>query len=249
VTVKDSLGNSLFSDDFSDANKTTSTWRIRMPGNLSLEDLASPWTAANGVYSYYSSTNQYEGVQTSYIGNSTWNDYKIEANTSYVSGAYGPHIVTRLNETSGERYAFGVYPNEDAEGPNKAKLLKFDGWNQRATTLAEVQVPTDSQWHTLIMDMNGPNIKCYYDGAVVINVNDSSYSTGLAGLETTVTISLPWRHPPSPPALVYIYSVTSDVFHPYSGFLYAGAAIAVAGICVTAAGLWSGRRKTRRLRK
>ena len=249
VNVTDSLGNRLFADDFSDANKTTSTWRLRMPVNSSLEDLASPWTVADGIYSYYSSTNQYEGVQTSYVGNSTWSDYKIETNTSYIGGAYGPHIVARLNETSGERYAFGVYPNGDIEGPNKAKLLKFDGWNRRPTTLAEAQVLTDTQWHTLSMDLTGPSIRCYYDGALVVNVNDSSISSGLAGLETTVMISRPWRHLPSPPADVIVYSVSSDVSHPYSGLLYAGASIAVTGTCVTAAGLWIGRKKTRRLRK
>lgn len=244
-TVKDPLGKPLFADDFGDATKTTSTWRIRTPNS----NLTSPWTAANGIYSYYSSTSDYEGVQTSYVGNSTWNDYTIEANASYVGGAYGPHVIARLNETSGERYAFGVYPNKDAEGPNKVRLLKFKGWNRNPTILAEAQVTTDNKWHILSVDLNGPNIRCYYDGLMVINVSDSSYSSGLAGLETTVRFSLPWNHPPSPPPMIRIYSITSEVFHPYSGFLYAGPAIAIAGTAVTITGFWSGRSKAQRLRR
>jgi hypothetical protein len=244
--VKDSLGKSLFADYFSDADETNSTWRIRTPNN---SNLTNPWTAANGIYNYYSSTSDYEGVQTTYVGNSTWNDYTIEVNASYVSGAYGPNIIARLNETSGERYAFGVYPNKDAEGPNKVRLLKFKGWNRSPTILAEAQVTTDTKWHILKIELNGPNIKCYYDGSMVINVSDSSYSSGLAGLETTVRFSLPWQHSPSPPPTIKIYSITSEIFHPYSSFLYAGPAIAIAGTVVTIRGYLSERSKKRRLRK
>jgi len=245
--VKDTLGNVLFTDDFNDAIKTNSTWRIRTPNNSTL---TNPWTVANGIYNYYSSTSDYEGVQTSYVGDSAWSDYTIEVNASYVSGAYGPHIVARLNETSGERYAFGVYPNKDApEGSNKVRLLKFNGWNRSPTILAEAPMTTDTRWHILKIELSGPNIKCYYDGLMVINVSDSSYSRGLAGLETTVRFSLPWNHSPSPPPWIRIYSITTEISHPYSIFLYVGPAIAITGTVATITGYLSGRSKKRRLGK
>jgi len=162
----------LFSDTFGDPNWTDSNWIIH----------SGIWNVSAGEYIQSNTSLAY---MISYAGNESWSDYVVEARTRYASGQYGAEIAARLNTTSGARYGFWVYPA--ISGPNVAKLIKFTNWTTWSLVpLATASVATDSNYHTLKMVLNGTLIKCYYDGTLVIQYNDTSspYLTGAIDLET-----------------------------------------------------------------
>lgn len=160
----------LFSDDFSNSSYTSSHWTTH----------SDSWTVSSGYHNLAGTANQLEETN---CGDQTWTNYAVEARVRYVSGEYTGELGARLNPTTGARYSLLLYPNLD--GPNKAVLSKFSAWQDLSgTTLGQTTVTTDTNWHTLRMELNGGNIKCYYDGAQIFNVNDNSYSSGKVSFES-----------------------------------------------------------------
>ena len=171
--VDESSATVLFSDTFDDPNWTDSNWMIH----------SGVWNVSSGEYIQSNTSLAY---MISYAGNESWSDYVVEARTRYASGQYGAEIAARLNTTSGARYGFWVYPA--ISGPNVAKLIKFTNWTTWSLVpLATASVATDSNYHRMKMVLNGTLIKCYYDGTLVIQYNDTSspYLTGAIDLETS----------------------------------------------------------------
>jgi hypothetical protein len=174
---------SLFIDDFSSTAYTSSHWAVR----------SGLWTVNNG---YYTLTGQSGQVSITYTsGASAWTNYAVETRVQYVSGEYAGQLCARVNPTTGSRYTFLLYPNMD--GPNLARLVKFSSWEDTSgTLLGQGMVPTDYNWHIVRMELSGSNIKCYYDGALVFNVVDSSYSSGRVGFESfgANSVLFDWVH-------------------------------------------------------
>ena len=162
----------LFSDDFSDASLTNSQWTVS----------SGSWSVSDGYYNMLSTPGQ---LAQTYAGSSSWTNFVVEARTRYVSGQFSGALGARLNPSTGSRYTFLLYSNQDYGGPNKAELYKFSSWQDTTgIMLGEATVPTDTDWHTLRMELNGDQIKCYYDGSLAINVIDSSYTHGVISFES-----------------------------------------------------------------
>jgi hypothetical protein len=191
---------SLFSDDFSNATWTNAHWTTR----------AGAWSVANGTYNVVGASNQYS---IAYAGSTSWSNYTVEAMVRGVSGSAGAQIGARLNPSSGARYSLWLYPSS-AGGPNIARLAKFTSWTNWSP-IGQASVSTDSSWHILRIELSGNNIKCYYDGNLVITAIDSSLASGLISFETwDSTCAYDW---------VNVTSANSGVGYVSSGALVSSA--------------------------
>ncbi len=169
LALQPSQTTTLFFDDFSNASWTSSQWSVR----------SGSWTVSNGYYNMISYPDQ---LAATYAG-SSWSNFAVETRVRYVSGYYSGELGARVNPSVGSRYSFLIFPNW--AGPNVAMLLKFSSWQDlTGTLLGEASVPTDTNWHILRMELNGNNIKCFYDGGLVFNVNDNSYTSGRVSFES-----------------------------------------------------------------
>ena len=186
----------LFSDDFSDSSWTNSHWTVH----------AGTWTVTSGLYQGVMPSSDYGHT---YAGSVSWTNYTVEAMAKWVSGGYGAQIGARLNPSTGARYAFWLYPPGSPGGPNTAKLIKYTDWSTWGTVpLASAATPTqDNNWHRLKMEVAGSTIKCYYDGSLIFNVVDSSYSTGAIDFESYAsTIQYDWVNVTQSDVTVYYSS-------------------------------------------
>jgi hypothetical protein len=160
----------LFSDDFSNATWTSSHWTVR----------SGSWTVNNG---YYNMAGSSDNIILTYAGNASWTDYTVQARTHFISGEYTGELSARLNPSTGARYSLMICPA--LGGPNMAYLIKFSSWNDLSgVLLGQAALITDTNWHTVKMEFNGANIKCYYDDILKFNLNDGSYLSGLINFES-----------------------------------------------------------------
>jgi hypothetical protein len=161
-----------FTDDFSSSSLTNSTWTIRS-GN---------WTVNDGYYTIVGTPGQLSSAFT-YTGDN-WNNVNVETRAQYISGDFSGELSARLDPNIGSRYSFILYPS-NISGPNHAAIVKFSSWTDlTGTILDQGTVSTDTNWHTLRMELDGSNIRCYYDGALLFDVIDSSYAYGRIALES-----------------------------------------------------------------
>ncbi len=168
VTLALAPSGTLFQDDFSDESQTSSQWIV----------YSGSWTVNQGYYDIISQTGQ---LSSTYTGD--WSDFIFEARVRYLSGQYGAAIGARLDPVLGSQYSLVLYPND--EGPNRAALVKFSSWaDTQGIALDEATISTDTDWHNLRMVMSGNQIKCYYDGTLILSAVDSSYASGGISLES-----------------------------------------------------------------
>jgi hypothetical protein len=161
----------LFHDDFSSVSYTSSHWTV----------WSGSWTVRDGYYNMVSPPSQ---LSVTYTGETSWTNYAFETRVRYVSGAYSGEISARLTPISGSRYAFIVYPAAP-EGPNHAALIAFSSWSDSVGVILDTAtVTTDTNWHTLRMQLDGNRILCYYDGSLILDATDNNYPTGCVALES-----------------------------------------------------------------
>ncbi|MBN1488181.1 MAG: hypothetical protein JW981_11115, partial [Anaerolineae bacterium] len=157
----DSEGDPFFADDF-----------VRSPGE---PDPLLPWVAEMGTWSVENEVLE-AATSTSYVyaymEEPSWTDYSVMARIQFPSGAYGGGIGGRLDPATGAHYAAWFYPRD-----NRLRLVKFSTWTawNSPNGLATVDIPAPgTDWHTLRMDFAGDHIQVYYDGEMVIDVQDST---------------------------------------------------------------------------
>jgi hypothetical protein len=180
VTVKNLAEDTvIFSDDFNDGSWTNSHWTVNGgTWSVDVEKYLQSDLTGMGPTAY----------KNTYAGDTSWTDYAVEAEARYISGNYGSQIAARVNPMTGSRYAFWVYPaSGGGETPNTLKLIKFTDWTTW-TELARATATTDTNWHSLKMELRGSSIRCYYDGTLAMQATDSSYSSGSIGLETSASL-------------------------------------------------------------
>ncbi len=170
IPVSLQLGNALFFDNF--ASGTASNWTVSPQGN------ASGWTALPGAYSY----NGQGGTQ-SFAGSSSWTNYTVSADFKVSSFSDWPGgIRGRLNTSTGASYGVWIYPAEQF-----LILYRIGQWdiNAQLTQLgppAPVSIDT-AHTHNIRLSFNGSQIQVYYDNALAIQANDSTYTQGAIALD------------------------------------------------------------------
>ncbi|AUS96050.1 hypothetical protein CDQ84_03100 [Clostridium thermosuccinogenes] len=154
----------LFSDDFEDG-------------------YANGWTTNYGTFSvvndgsnkaYYSSESV--GGANSYAGESTWDDYTVEAKIkvdSWEGTNSRAGIVARRQNSSNYYHMF--YSKSDS----KISIYKLQGANH--TLLASSNVipaPSTGVYHTYKFEVSGNILKAYLDGQLMATATDDTFTTG-----------------------------------------------------------------------
>jgi outer membrane protein assembly factor BamB len=168
----------LFQDDFNDGNDIGWT---RVKGT---------WNVVNGVYEqsdpFYNCTVDYISV----AGNVNWVDYTLEADVRNI-----------VNDSQSMSLVFRYIPNASVplggefyrvmlEGQN-AYIEYANGWDgcwvNHTEAGWEILASTPFNydplaWHHLKVEVTGPNIKFWVDGALVLTASDNRLTHGKIGL-------------------------------------------------------------------
>ena len=165
------VGNLLFRDDFSSG--TASNWLISPLGN------GSNWSVANGAYIYNGG-----GPSQTYTGSQSWTDYTFSADFKLTTTSnYPGGIRARLNLSTGAGYGVWFYP-----GSGLVKLFAIGQWNIDAGTLsllAQAPLTFDTNLHNVRIDMQGSNIRVFYDNTQIIQVTDVTFTSGGIALDVS----------------------------------------------------------------
>ena len=117
------------------------------------------------------------------LGNAAWTDYQVtsdvrlaETGSVAVMGRVGPTAYDRKEEPLWpSAYVLVAYSDGRWE-------LNADGSHAPAAHLAAGKAPFTKNWHTLALKFRGTNIQASIDGQVVADLNDGTYSAGMAGI-------------------------------------------------------------------
>ena len=162
------------------------------PGALFFDSLArpangadiSPWVPQLGSWGI--TNNQLTGVSVSnaygfsYYSNSAWADYTVQATVQFSStNGWGGGVGGRLDPTTGAHYAAWIYPDGSPGGPDRLKLIKFEGWTHWSfTPMADVALPSvGTNAHTLKITFKTNYITVSFDGTPEIHVQDVNYDS------------------------------------------------------------------------
>lgn len=170
VPVSLYVGTLLFQDNFSEGNN--SNWQISPLGH------AADFSVANGFYSYDGA-----GPTQTYTGSQSWTDYSFSADVQLSStNNYPGGIRARLNLTTGAGYAVWFYP-----GSGFIRLYSVGQWNIDSgfSTLAQASMNFDTNVHNVRIDSKGTTIKIFYDNALIIQVTDSTFTSGGVALDVS----------------------------------------------------------------
>lgn len=171
VPVSLRVGNLLFSDNFSSG--TASNWLISPMGN------GANWSVVNGAYTYNGG-----GPSQTYTGSQSWTDYTFSADFKLSSTSnYPGGIRARLNLSTGAGYGVWFYP-----GSGLIKLFAIGQWNIDSGSLslvAQAPVTFDTNVHNIRIDMHGSVIQVFYDNTQVMQVTDSTFTTGGIALDVS----------------------------------------------------------------
>lgn len=128
------------------------------------------------------------------LGNLGWSDYDFSSDVCIESAAtdsYGnkkPGTVSIVGRAGTQRR---TYINDTLISGYRLQVDQTGQWSLRITDplkdsdtiLASGHVPFSLQtWHHLKLSFNGMNIRGYIDNELVVNVNDCTYASGVAGL-------------------------------------------------------------------
>jgi hypothetical protein len=166
----------LFADDFT---------RPTNPGTL------SPWVTHSGTWTIHDGLleghSKAQSFATIHLTN-LWENYSVEADIRFSSGAYGGGIGGRLNPGNGVHYAAWVHPEGSAGGARTLKLLKFKNWKTwtynsvNAAPMAQTTLSAvGTNWHHLKLSFRASEIEVHYDGNQVLVVIDTESSPLLLG--------------------------------------------------------------------
>src|SRR6266481_1168271 len=148
------------------------------------------WTVTGGVMK--GGTNSLTTYGFAYITNS-YNNYSVQARVQFPVGAFGGGVGGRLNPATGGHYAAWVYPEGSVGGSSVLKLVKFQDWadfSYNGANLAPVQQvglsSVGTNWHSVQLSFQGPQIKVYFDSTLMITATDAEavpYTNGAVSLD------------------------------------------------------------------
>jgi hypothetical protein len=164
--------NVLFSDDFSSG---MSKWTM----------IAGTWKIEDGELAHkYSQTC----CQFIVAGSSDWTDYTAE-----VKGKFVEENRNMSSEALG--LAFRVHDGYHLylldlkrEGSALQLFRKVGNYSLIKATKIDFKIE-QNVWYKLKVELKGPNIKCYLNDKLMIEVNDTTYLDGKIGLKSSNTYS------------------------------------------------------------
>ena len=162
----------LFDDSFNSASLANWT-----PSPLGL---FTNWTATQDVADYNGS-----GHTQIFTGSPSWTDYTVEAQFKvFAAGNYPGGLRGRVNPVTGAGYEAWILP-----ASNLIVLYRTTAWNidtpglaQLATASVTIQPNT---FNDLKLSFSGAQISVIYNGATIINVNDTTLPSGAIALDVS----------------------------------------------------------------
>ncbi|HEY6348997.1 MAG TPA: family 16 glycoside hydrolase [Candidatus Angelobacter sp.] len=141
--------------------------------------LSQDWSIVNGAIQ-----NNGAGHTQLYAGDGNWGDYDMKVDVKLASlSDYPGGIRGRINPSTGASYALWLYPNEGI-----VRLYRTVAWNIDSgfSILGQAGFAFDAtQFHTFELLFHGSNIQALVDGAVLMNVTDSTLPSGMVGLDVS----------------------------------------------------------------
>lgn len=182
--------------------------------NYPLNSDGSPiWTTSGGTWTtqadggavYCANTTQQAFAVS---GDSTWTDYtysiKVKSNNSMGNG-----MCLRINDVN-NLYIFQI---DNSSTVSLAKLV-----NGTRTVIGTAAYSTNlMQWYNLSASVTGSQIKAYIDGQLLINITDSTFSSGKIGLYAQSNVSFDDLEVTGIPGLFDDFSSTSGYWNAVSG--------------------------------
>jgi hypothetical protein len=174
--------NTLFADSFS-SDASLANWQIMDIGEV-IPGEESVWRVVDGRFLQDRTARAYNPDFRDTIaltGEESWSNYTISANVYDAANAVVGLVVRQQGESF---YRFRWFVS-GTEGDRKLVLEKVvDG---QVTELAGAAGPgyEHYRWYNVSLSANGSQLTVKIDGAVVLEANDTSISTGRAGVTTT----------------------------------------------------------------
>jgi hypothetical protein len=167
------VSNYLFTDlqdNFEDGNDTNPAWS-KTNGTWSVITDAS----GNKVYNQANTS----GEALASVGSKAWTDYTVEAKVKVaVEGVY-PALSGIIGRYTDRNNFYWL--QVDTAGNAVDLKKKVAGAMTTVQHVSGVKLNTN-QWYTIRLQMQGSSIKGYIDGVERINVSDTSFTAGSAGL-------------------------------------------------------------------
>jgi subtilisin family serine protease len=177
------------------ATTSSDTVRITVKTNsttsqtLNLEDFedstANGWTTTSGTWSVGTNgskvynSNKTDSLAITTVGQFTWNNYSISSKvyiTDHVASTYGLGLIARYKDNN-NYYMFGYESY-------KLRIKKVVNGIDQYLAEKDYFSLKEKLWYSLQAIVDGNNLKFYVNGELILAINDTSFSTGKAGLIT-----------------------------------------------------------------
>ena len=136
------------------------------------------WAAVNGIYSVAAGTRDGEAV----LGGFEAADLVLETDMRVAPGQTGAGVLFRASDfRSGENGVRGYYAGLD-ESMSVAVLGRID--DGRWHTLGTADIDGAGPWARLKVAASGSRIRMFVDGALLLEVEDTTYARGAVGLRS-----------------------------------------------------------------
>jgi hypothetical protein len=149
------------------------------------ESGSSQWTVQSGTWSIIADgSNVYNQTNTNITARSTagspaWTDYTIQARVKLVSGTYAM-LMARYQDS--DNYYFMTLRSS---GTVEIKRMLGGSSGSALQTQSGVLSPAMGTWYTATLKVEGDSLQGYINGNLVLDVNDSTFASGLIGLGTS----------------------------------------------------------------
>lgn len=230
----------LFYDNFNRSPSTNSPifpWLIATGSQLE-----GNWGITNGLMI---GTGPDTNYSVAYYPSNSWTDYSVQARVRFsADNAASAGILGRVTTASGSHYSLWLYPENSPEflasgnGTAVLRMFKYQNWAWPYTAMGNpVTLPAvGAGWHTVKMSFQGKNISAWFDGNLVMTINDNGSIDGTAAYtKGGIGLNL-WTLPPANYAFsvdnVIVTTTTNSTANPdaYSAPTNAPLSVAAPGV-------------------
>ncbi|PHV69610.1 hypothetical protein CS063_14705, partial [Sporanaerobium hydrogeniformans] len=165
----------LFEDTFQNPQTTSQAWSINA-GTWDAEWSLKKNPTETEKDALFYERKASEGYLT--VGDTAWSDYTIETKVYMPTGDSWINLRGRVQADSSKYYQMTYNPGTKTIG---LEVVTASG----TTTLKSYSKQLNAnQWYTFKIAFNGSTINCYLDGEKIINVVNSTYTSGKVGLRS-----------------------------------------------------------------
>jgi len=176
-------GDVLFSDDFARPDPVPFTWILPDTGSSTWPNTGQ-FNTEGGVLNTEMDPGDYGFAYTDTV---TIDNHSVEADIRFPARTRisGGGIYGRLSPSTGQRYAFWIYPEMSPGASATVRIMRFNDWGGwTGLTSGSIAGGVGTDWHHVRLTFAGNQIAVYYDGGTspLISATDSNYTSGAVGV-------------------------------------------------------------------